>query len=94
MCEELQEMGRKELLADYLTPLKFQHNGPGSRSLTSLKGGKRRNDWSGKLSETSIGLYSITVNLSTAIVTVQRVCVCMMLGVTNEMLEYHRAKAV
>ncbi|XP_071536993.1 uncharacterized protein [Panulirus ornatus] len=72
VCEELQEMGRKELLADYLTPLKFQHNGPGTRSLTSLKGGKQRNDWSGKLSETSLGLYSIFVDPSTSIVTVQQ----------------------
>nr|XP_053640093.1 uncharacterized protein LOC128694146 [Cherax quadricarinatus] len=60
VCEGLQEMGRKELLSDYLAPLRFQHNGPGTRSLTSLTGGKRRSDSSGKLSETSLGLYILT----------------------------------
>ncbi|XP_069175470.1 uncharacterized protein [Procambarus clarkii] len=72
VCESLREMGRKELLADYLTPLKFQHNGPGTRSLTSLAGGKRRNDWSGKLSETSLGLYNILTDPGNSSVTVRQ----------------------
>lgn len=59
VCAELQEMGREELLADYLTPLKFQHDGPGTRSLGSFRGGKARHDWSGKLSGASLGLYSV-----------------------------------
>ncbi|XP_064082330.1 uncharacterized protein LOC135198560 isoform X3 [Macrobrachium nipponense] len=60
VCPRLQEISREELKGDYLAPLRFRHDGPGTRSLTSLKGGKTTFDRSGKLSGGAIGLYRIT----------------------------------
>ncbi|XP_042216171.1 uncharacterized protein LOC121862159 isoform X1 [Homarus americanus] len=72
VCDALQDMGRKELLADYLTPLRFLHDGPGSRSVMNLKGGKRRNDRTGKLSNAALGLYTIITDPGNSSVTIQQ----------------------
>ncbi|CAL4062076.1 unnamed protein product, partial [Meganyctiphanes norvegica] len=59
ICSELQELNHKELLEDYLVPLKFRHDGPGSRSPAGLKGGKDRLDHAGHLTDVAMGLYRI-----------------------------------
>nr|XP_027220087.1 uncharacterized protein LOC113812413 [Penaeus vannamei] len=59
VCQELQDLEREELQTDFLSPLRFLHQGPGSRSHAGLKGGKRRTDPPGTLSGTSLGLYRI-----------------------------------
>ncbi|XP_047471114.1 uncharacterized protein LOC125026600 [Penaeus chinensis] len=59
VCQELQDLEREELQTDFLSPLRFLHQGPGSRSHAGLKGGKMRTDPPGTLSGTSLGLYRI-----------------------------------
>ncbi|XP_042874253.1 uncharacterized protein LOC122254577 isoform X2 [Penaeus japonicus] len=74
-CQELQDLEREELQADFLSPLRFLHQGPGSRSHAGLKGGKKRTDQPGKLSGTSIGLYRVLAIPGNSTVTVHQTLV-------------------
>lgn len=74
VCQELQDLEREELQTDFLSPLRFLHQGPGSRSHAGLKGGKMRTDPPGTLSGTSLGLYRILAIPGNSTVTVHQVC--------------------
>lgn len=73
VCSKLQEMSHAELLLDYLGPLRFQHDGPGSRSVKGLTGGKLRSDTTGRLSDSMLGLYAILPERWNDTVTVRQV---------------------
>ncbi|XP_076068508.1 uncharacterized protein LOC143040959 [Oratosquilla oratoria] len=60
VCEDLRKVTREELVRDYLSPLQFRHDGPGSRSPPGLEGGKKRSDPMGKLSGATLALYKMT----------------------------------
>lgn len=62
MCSALEELQPSEFLSDYLAPLKFRHDGPGSRSLPGFKGGKERSDRGGRLIGSPLGLYAVIVD--------------------------------
>ena len=73
MCPKLQKMSHEELLSDYIGPLRFQHNGPGSRSMKGLTGGKLRSDSTGRLSDSVVGLYGILPERGNNTVSVRQV---------------------
>ena len=72
-CPKLHEMSHEELLSDYLGPLRFQHNGPGSRSMRGLTGGKLRSDSTSRLSGSVVGLYGILPERGNNTVSVRQV---------------------
>ncbi|KAK8406152.1 hypothetical protein O3P69_007104 [Scylla paramamosain] len=72
-CPKLQKMSHEELLSDYLGPLRFQHNGPGSRSMRGLTGGKLRSDSTSRLSGSVVGLYGILPERGNNTVSVRQV---------------------
>lgn len=62
LCHELQGITLQEFTHGSLTPLRFDHTGPGSRSPKGLEGGKAPYDANARLSGAPLSVHLVHVD--------------------------------